>query len=72
MVAGVRPEYDTEWAAMEAVAAKPGIGTTETLRKGVRQGQIYNGAQMSGPVTFGGDGACWFVVDVTCGMSTSL
>lgn len=33
MVAEVRPEYDTEWSAMKAVAAKLGIGTTETLRK---------------------------------------
>ncbi len=32
MVAEVRPEYDTEWAAMKAVAQKLGIGTTETLR----------------------------------------
>ncbi|MFH9983054.1 transposase [Streptomyces sp. NPDC017179] len=40
MVAEVRPEYETEWAAMKAVAAKLGIGTTETLRKWVRQDQI--------------------------------
>ncbi|MEU2494049.1 hypothetical protein [Streptomyces sp. NPDC007883] len=33
MVAEVRPDCDTEWAAMKAVAAKLGIGTTETLRK---------------------------------------
>jgi transposase-like protein len=33
MVAEVRPDYDTEWAAMKAVAQKLGIGTTETLRK---------------------------------------
>jgi len=32
MVAEVRPDYDTEWAAMKAVVAKLGIGTTETLR----------------------------------------
>jgi transposase len=31
MVAEVRPDCDTEWAAMKAVAAKLGIGTTETL-----------------------------------------
>ncbi|MFD7446732.1 transposase [Streptomyces sp. NPDC059909] len=45
MVAEVRPEYDTEWSAMKAVAAKLGIGTTETLRKWVRQDQIDNGAR---------------------------
>lgn len=37
MVAEVRSDYDTEWAAMKAVASKLGIGTTETLRKWVRQ-----------------------------------
>ncbi|MFE5028309.1 IS3 family transposase [Streptomyces sp. NPDC056656] len=45
MVAEVRPEYDTEWSAMKAVAAKLGIGTTETLRKWVRQDQIDNGVR---------------------------
>lgn len=40
MVAEVRPDYATEWAAMKAVASKLGIGTTETLRKRVRQDQI--------------------------------
>jgi transposase len=45
MVAEVRPEYDTEWSAMKAVAAKLGIGTTETLRKWVRQDQIDTGAR---------------------------
>jgi transposase len=45
MVAEVRPEYPTEWAAMKAVAAKLGIGTTETLRKWVRQDEIDAGAR---------------------------
>lgn len=45
MVAEVRPDYDTEWAAMKAVAAKLGIGTTETLRKWVRQDQVDAGAR---------------------------
>ncbi|WP_434098812.1 IS3 family transposase [Streptomyces mirabilis] len=45
MVAEVRPQYDTEWAAMKAVAQKLGIGTTETLRKWVRQDQIDAGAR---------------------------
>ncbi len=43
MVAEVRPEYDTEWSAMKAVAAKLGIGTTGTLRKWVRQDQVDSG-----------------------------
>ncbi|WP_345042158.1 IS3 family transposase [Streptomyces sannanensis] len=45
MVAEVRPEYDTEWAAMKAVAARLGIGTTETLRKWVRQDEIDAGTR---------------------------
>jgi transposase len=32
MVAEVRPNYPTEWAAMKAVAAKLGIGAAETVR----------------------------------------
>ncbi|MET9168093.1 IS3 family transposase [Streptomyces cellulosae] len=45
MVAEVRPDYDTEWAAMNAVTSKLGIGTTETLRKWVRQDQIDAGTR---------------------------
>ncbi|MBT2369934.1 hypothetical protein J7E88_32855 [Streptomyces sp. ISL-10] len=60
MVAEVRPEYDTEWAAMKAVAAKLGIGTTETLRKWVRQDQIDNGARR--PVGVSGCCTGWPVV----------
>jgi len=32
MVAEVRPNYGSQQAAIEAVAAKLGIGTAETLR----------------------------------------
>lgn len=45
MVAEVRPDYDTEWAAMKAVATKLGIGTTETLRTWVRRDQIDSGTR---------------------------
>jgi transposase len=45
MVAEVRPDYDTEWAAMKAVASKLGIGSTETLRKWVRQDQVDAGTR---------------------------
>lgn len=31
MVAEVRPDYDTEWAAMKAVASKLGIGTVTLI-----------------------------------------
>lgn len=45
MVAEVRPDYATEWAAMKAVASKLGIGSTETLRSWVRQDQIDGGTR---------------------------
>ena len=45
MVAEVRSDYDTEWSAMKAVAAKLGIGSTETVRTWVRQDQVDNGAR---------------------------
>ena len=39
MDADVRANYESEWAAIGAVAQKPGIGTAETLRKWVRQAE---------------------------------
>jgi transposase len=45
MVAEVRPNYESEWAAINAVASKLGIGTAETLRKWVRQAQVDAGAR---------------------------
>jgi transposase len=50
MVAEVRPNYDTEWAAMKAVAAKLGIGAAETVRQWVRRDQI-DADQRSGTTT---------------------
>ncbi len=43
MVAEVRGDYPTESAAINAVMAKLGIGSRETLRKWVRQDQIDSG-----------------------------
>ena len=43
MVAEVRPNYDSDYAAITAVAAKLGIGTPETLRKWVRRAEIDAG-----------------------------
>jgi transposase len=43
MVAEVRGEYDTEFAAITAVAKRLGIGSAETLRKWVRQAQVDAG-----------------------------
>jgi transposase len=45
MVAEVRPNYESEYAAITAVAQKLGIGTPETLRKWVRQVQVDAGAR---------------------------
>ncbi|MER6685966.1 hypothetical protein [Streptomyces olivaceoviridis] len=50
IVAEMRPDYDTEWVAMKAVASKLGIGTTETLCTWVRPAQIDVGTR-SGTTT---------------------
>lgn len=43
MVADVRSEYDTEFAAITSVARQLGIGSAETLRKWVRQAEVDAG-----------------------------
>jgi transposase len=43
MVAEVRSNYSSQWAAIEAVAEKLGIGTAETLRKWVRRAEVDSG-----------------------------
>jgi transposase len=43
MVVEVTPNYDSQWAAINAVAQKLGIGTAETVRKWVRQAEIDTG-----------------------------
>jgi transposase len=43
LVAEVRPDHPTEWAAICSVAQKLGIGTAETLRKWVRQAEVDAG-----------------------------
>jgi transposase len=45
MVAEVRPNYESEYAAIAAVAAKLAIGTPETLRKWVRRAEIDAGVR---------------------------
>jgi transposase len=45
MVAEVRPNYESEWAAIVAVAQKLGIGAAETLRKWVRQAEVNAGGR---------------------------
>jgi transposase len=45
LVAEVRAEYPSEWAAIAAVAKKLGIGSAETLRKWVRQAEVDSGSR---------------------------
>jgi transposase len=43
VVAEVRPGYPTEWAAMKAVAARPGVGHAGTVRNRVRKAEADAG-----------------------------
>jgi transposase len=43
LVAESREEYESEWAAIESVATKLGIGSSETLRKWVRRAEVDAG-----------------------------
>ena len=43
MVFEVAPNYDSQWAAINAVAQKLGVGTAETVRKWVRQAETDAG-----------------------------
>src|ERR1700754_4875992 len=44
MVAEVRPQYPSQWAAITAVAGMLGIGTPETLRTWIRRSEVDSGA----------------------------
>jgi transposase len=46
MVAEVRGEYPSQWAAIGAVAQKLGVGSTETLRKWVRRAEVDAGQRL--------------------------
>jgi len=43
MVAEVRLQYSSQWAAITAVAGMLGIGTPETLRTWIRRGEVDAG-----------------------------
>jgi transposase len=43
MVAEIRPDYGSQWAAICAVAGKLGIGAPETVRTWVRRAEVDDG-----------------------------
>jgi len=43
LVAESRDQYESEWKAIESIATKLGIGSTETLRKWVRTAEVNAG-----------------------------
>jgi transposase len=45
MVGEVRPDYDSEFAAIKAVAARLDIASAETLRKWVRRAEVDAGTR---------------------------
>ena len=45
MVAEVRPQYRSQWAAITAVAGRLGIGTPETLRTWIRRSDVDGGVR---------------------------
>lgn len=45
MVAEVRPDYPSQWAAIVAVSSKLGIGTPETLRTWIRRSEVDAGSR---------------------------
>ena len=49
-----RDDYESEWKAIESVATKLGIGSTETLRKWVRRVEVDAG-QRPGVTTLDSD-----------------
>ncbi|SDC56945.1 transposase [Rhodococcus tukisamuensis] len=54
MVAEIRPEHSSQWAAIESVAAKLGIGAAQTLHNWIRKAQVDSG-QRAGVTTDAAD-----------------
>jgi len=51
MVAEVRPQYPSQWAAITAVAGMLGIGTPETLWTWIRRSEVDTGQRAGVPPT---------------------
>lgn len=49
LVGEVRAEHTSEWAAMESVAQKLGIGSTQTIHNWVRRAEIDAGTRPGTP-----------------------
>ena len=45
----IRPDHASEWAAMESVASKLGIGSTQTIHNWVRRAEVDAGARPGTP-----------------------
>ena len=43
MAAEIRPDHESDWAAMTPVATLLGVGTPETIRKWCRQAEVDGG-----------------------------
>jgi transposase len=50
MVAEIRPQHESQWAAIGAVADLLGVGSAETVRKWVRRAEV-DGGQRPGVTT---------------------
>lgn len=49
LVAEVRPEHASEWAAIESVASKLGIGSAQTVHNWVRKAEVDAGTRPGTP-----------------------
>src|SRR3954471_4975898 len=45
MVTEIRPDHESDWAAMTQVATLLGVGTPETVRKWCRQAEVDGGTR---------------------------